>query len=227
MRLVTWNCNLSLGKKIERLLNLNADIAIIQECEQELILPSGYQYIWRGNNPKKGLGVIGKNLEMIVEPNEDKFWTYFIPFSIPQLKLRILALWAYNHRAVRFGHDFNGNALSVINQLEGWLSSCPSLVVGDFNNSVIWDKVEGKYNFKDINQKLNQIGLSSAYHKHRDIGFGLENEATFFHTKNINKPYHIDYCYAHRSLSLEQVKILDFKDWQDLSDHVPVVVDFS
>ena len=46
MRLVTWNCNLSLSRKLPRLIGLAPDVAIIQECERDLEnLPSGAQYL--------------------------------------------------------------------------------------------------------------------------------------------------------------------------------------
>lgn len=225
MRIVTWNCNLSLGKKLNKLLDLNADIAVIQECEWDLVLPNGYQYIWKGQNAKKGLGIISKNLEMRVEPFDSELWTYFIPVSVPSKSLRILATWAYNHRAIRFGEGFNGNAFSIISQLQDWLSLGPSMMVGDFNNSVIWDKSNGKFNFLDIDRKLNSLGLFSAYHNVNKADLGSEGDATFFHTKDINKPYHIDYCYMHRSLEITSAKPLHFSEWGKFSDHVPVVVD--
>jgi hypothetical protein len=42
MRLVTWNCNFSLSKKLDKLVELKPDVAVVQECEQELDgLPDG------------------------------------------------------------------------------------------------------------------------------------------------------------------------------------------
>jgi len=60
MRIVTWNCNLRLSKKLDRLLGLNPDVAVIQECEQALTCPPGYYYTWCGNDPIKGLGVLSR-----------------------------------------------------------------------------------------------------------------------------------------------------------------------
>ncbi len=33
MKIITWNCNLAFMKKFESLIDKNADILIIQECE--------------------------------------------------------------------------------------------------------------------------------------------------------------------------------------------------
>ena len=49
MRIVTWNCNLSFAKKFEHLEYIDADILIIQECEnlQENYFPNS-KYFWTG-----------------------------------------------------------------------------------------------------------------------------------------------------------------------------------
>ena len=49
MRLVTWNCNLSLSRKLPRIVGLAPDLAIIQECERDVeALPDGAHYEWAG-----------------------------------------------------------------------------------------------------------------------------------------------------------------------------------
>lgn len=227
MRVVSWNCNLSLGRKLERILALDPDIAVIQECEQNLQVPHGYFYKWCGHNPRKGLGVLTKNLESFVEPIWQKEWTYFLPLTIPSMNLKLLAIWAYNHRTSRFGNGFVGNARSVIDDVQSWLSNGPSLMVGDFNNSVIWDKPKGNFNFADINNKLNELGLVSAYHYLTGFGLGSEKIATFYHTKNVERPFHIDYCFVHQSIDISSLDILDFSSWREFSDHVPLVLDLK
>lgn len=227
MRVVTWNCNLSLAKKLNCILELNPDVAVIQECEQDLKVPEGYSYIWCGNNPRKGLGVLIKKLRVILEPSRQKEWTYFLPISIPEKNLRLVATWAYNHRAVRFRAEYVGSSLEVINELSEWIAGGQSLVVGDFNNSIIWDKVKGKFNFADINATLNRLGLHSAYHHLTKYSFGAELSSTFYHTKNSEKGYHIDYCYVQDSLEIKSVEIPEYDDWKLKSDHVPVILDLA
>jgi hypothetical protein len=59
MRIVTWNRNLSLSRKLSRVMALEPDFAVIQECEGDVTgLPAGAQYLWTGNNFRKGLAVI-------------------------------------------------------------------------------------------------------------------------------------------------------------------------
>lgn len=227
MRLVTWNCNLSLSRKIDMLLALRPDIAVIQECEEALAVPPGYVFNWRGNNPKKGLGVLAKEQEVVINPLVRDEWTYFLPLDFPAMHLRLLATWAYNHRATRFGLGRIGYPLQVLTSLSGWLSEGRSLVVGDFNNSVVWDKPNGPVNFDAIEAKLSAFGLRSAYHSHTNEEFGSETRSTYFHTKVASKAFHIDYCFVHQSLSVESVSVPAFEKWRAASDHVPIIIDLS
>ena len=228
MRLVTWNCNLSLGKKLDALLSLEPDIAVVQECEQSLQLPDGYHFVWMGNNPRKGLGVITKELGLEISPLAKDNWGYFLPVSIDVDRLRLLATWAFNHRAgARIGPSYTGNPRSVIATLRDWLEDGRSIVAGDFNNSVVWDHIGRAARFRDINDDLEQLGLFSAYHRATGEDFGQESKATFFHTKNPEKPFHIDYCFLDESINCKQIDVAAFPAWRGLSDHVPVIADLE
>ena len=59
MRIVTWNCNLNLKSKFEKVSDLRPDILVVQECERlpEDFFPNSH-YLWVGQNEKKGLGVL-------------------------------------------------------------------------------------------------------------------------------------------------------------------------
>lgn len=227
MRLVTWNCNLSLGRKLDLVLALNPDLAVIQECEKSLTVPTGYVFSWRGNNPNKGLGVLARKQEVVVNPLMRDEWTYFLPLTLPDARVRLLATWAYNHRAARFGPSHIGSPLEVLASLSGWLSEGRSLVAGDFNNSVVWDKAESPQNFSAIEAKLTALGLRSAYHSYTTERPGFETRSTYFHTKNAAKPFHIDFCFVHASLAVEDVTVPDFELWRKASDHVPIIVDLN
>ena len=64
MRLIFWNCNMAFHQKIEAILPLKPDIAVISECAAPEILAlrgldrfSPETCLWMGKNPNKGLGV--------------------------------------------------------------------------------------------------------------------------------------------------------------------------
>ena len=63
MRLVEWNCRMAFHKKLWLLEKLGADLAVIPECSENAIPPSDefISFLWKGHNPKKGLGIIAFN----------------------------------------------------------------------------------------------------------------------------------------------------------------------
>ena len=226
MRIVTWNCNSSLSKKLDKLIELKPDVAVVQECEEELSgLPDGASYQWIGHNPRRGLGVISFRGDIKVDQSLNSAWTYFLPINASGFK--ILAVWAFNHRTGKYGDDGDGYPLSVLPQLDPWLKGSNSLILGDFNNSVIWDKRKGTNNFADIAGRLGEKGFKSAYHEFSGEAYGQESESTFYHTKKRDKSYHIDYCFYPSRVDLVDVQIGTYEDWIEHSDHVPVIVDIG
>lgn len=66
MRIVSWNCNCALRKKTEAIDSLNADLLVIQECEDPERSLKIYQqwggcYIWEGFSKNKGIGAFARN----------------------------------------------------------------------------------------------------------------------------------------------------------------------
>jgi exonuclease III len=65
MKIVTWNCNGALRKKTEVLDMLEADVYVIQECEDPAQSTDAFRdwagsYLWVGTSKHKGLGVFPK-----------------------------------------------------------------------------------------------------------------------------------------------------------------------
>lgn len=63
MRLISWNCNGALRNKLHKVLPLDADICVIQECEDPAQSKSddhktwAGNYLWTGTNKNRGLGI--------------------------------------------------------------------------------------------------------------------------------------------------------------------------
>jgi len=224
MRIVTWNCNMSFSKKLKKLLALKPDIAVIQECEEDLpALPDGVSHYWYGNDTRKGVCILSFNGSISLDTSFSNTWTYFIPVNTNGLK--ILAVWAYNHRASRFGHDKQGKPLQILPFLDAWLDNSNTIILGDFNNSVVWDKPRSGNNFADISNYLDKMGFKSAYHKFSGQTYGIETDATFYHIKKHDKQYHIDYCFCPKTSKLQNVQVGKYHDWIEYSDHAPIIVD--
>ena len=99
MKIVTWNCNGAFRKKFERLIHIDADIYIIQECEDpEKCYDQAYKnwasnYLWIGNNKNSGLGVFAKEGVLLKLLNwESTGLQSFLPFTAND-KFTILADW--------------------------------------------------------------------------------------------------------------------------------------
>ncbi len=66
MKLVSWNCNGALRKKTEQLDVLDADVLVIQECEDPERSTAAYrswagEYLWNGTSKNKGIGIFARN----------------------------------------------------------------------------------------------------------------------------------------------------------------------
>ena len=151
MKIITWNCNLNFAKKYQYLEDQDADILIIQECEnlKEDFFPD-QKFFWTGRIENKGLGILLKDKSARLHSSFNQDLINFLPIETDTMK--ILGVWAYNHRAVKFGDNVSGNTFDAINHYKDWLSqdSKPSIFGGDFNNSIIWDKSNNKNKFKRL-----------------------------------------------------------------------------
>ena len=102
MRILQWNCNLALKKKIQAIEHINAEIMVFQECENaEEDFFDGYRFFWTGRNDNKGLGVLIKDTSARLHASFQSNFIYFLPIETDEFN--ILAVWAFNHRAAKFG----------------------------------------------------------------------------------------------------------------------------
>lgn len=67
MKLAAWNAAMRFRDKIEKMYPLNPDLLIVPECEApekwkgNKNLASTKQFLWFGDNPNKGIGIISLN----------------------------------------------------------------------------------------------------------------------------------------------------------------------
>ena len=116
-------------------------------------------------------------------------------------------------------------ALHVFQELKDWLSTSPTIVAGDFNNSVEWDRPGGLNNFAAVDAFLRQLGLRSVYHGETGEALGGESRDTYFHTKSVDNSFHIDYVYVPQVIGIKRVTVEAFAEWREVSDHAPLVID--
>ena len=235
MKIVSWNCNGALRNKFENLLNLNADIYIIQECENpKEAKHKEYQewannYIWIGDTKNKGLGIFARSdieLNKLDWSNKykDHSVKHFLPCNINK-EFNLLAVWTHKNNSPTFGYIGQFWKYLQVNKVN--LKN--SLIVGDFNSNVRWDSWDRWWNHSDVVRELNEIGLESLYHNYHKEEQGKETTPTLYLQRNIKKPYHIDYIFGGKKFtkSLQKLEIGKVEKWLEISDHMPMISEFN
>lgn len=97
------------------------------------------------------------------------------------------------------------------------------VMCGDFNSSTAFDKKHPKNkNHTRLNEKLETNGLFSVYHSLTGEIQGEEKSMTFYQSRHLNYPFHLDFVYAGENI-VKEFSILDHYRWITLSDHLPLV----
>ena len=242
MRLVTWNCNMALHRKLEALRSLEPDVAVLSECARPDIVAERAglaslcaDSVWIGTNDHKGLAVLGFNgYRVALDERYKASHRYVAPVRVSgRRRFNLLAVWAQNFSAGITRKRQPGPLRLALRRYRGFLTEVPSVVAGDFNNNLIWDKPGWLMNFSHTLDVLASLGLNSVYHHVTGEAFGEERAPTIYwrdRTKD-GPTYHIDYVFAPH-LWLREVRNIEvgcFEDWcgSRLSDHVPLTVDLD
>jgi exonuclease III len=246
MKIVTWNCNGALRKKTEVLDMLEADVYVIQECEDPAQSTDAFRdwagsYLWVGTSKHKGLGVFPKKgnsvraldwLGAFSQPGVSNSsaassWMttdlkLFTPFVLNE-EFQVLGVWTKADGAKVF--RYIGQLWKYLQVHRTQLHRDKTILLGDFNSNRIWDKPDRWWNHSDVVEELESIGLQSTYHRQTGEAQGQESTPTFFLQRNVEKAYHIDYGFVSDDL-LDQsnVKIGEQKNWLGVSDHMPVML---
>jgi hypothetical protein len=235
LRIVVWNCNLALQSKIKPLLSLRPDIAIIAESANPAVVREKApdfnfsDVLWIGHNDHKGLGVYSfGELYLAAHHNYNPAYELFLPIKVlGRHKINLLAVWAFNHRSRKSALKNGAPTRAAINYYRHFIQDQPTLIAGDFDNSVVWDKPGKKSNFADIAEDLNKAGFVSAYHEKDNHKYGQEPEPTLLQKKHHTQDCHIDYCFVPGEWMSHVIDVSVGKadEWIRFSDHVPLVAD--
>ena len=232
MKIISWNCNGAFRKKFHSFEQLDADVLIIQECENPTESKDNeYQnwadnYLWIGDSKNKGLGIFAKKEITLTElkwSNEykDHSVKYFLPCLINN-NIQLLGIWAHQNNSPNFGY---------IGQFWKYLQTNKHLfkniiIAGDFNSNVIWDEWDRWWNHSDVVKELENKEIQSLYHSFLNEPQGKETKPTFFLQRNLTKFYHIDYFFASNDIvkKLKNFEMGDCENWIKLSDHLPIII---
>jgi exonuclease III len=249
MKIVTWNCNGALRKKLHDVDALDADLLVIQECEDPQFYQKSYRewagdYLWIGTSKNKGIGVFPKNgnrvspslwrgtftINGLSSDHPSLTWStsdlkLFLPFKVNS-DLTILAVWTKGSDAEAFGYI--GQLWKYLQIHAHDLSRPATMIVGDLNSNAIWDKMDRWWSHSGVISELANANIHSLYHHAMSEDQGSESAPTFFLHRKINKPYHIDYAFVSADLLNKcAIQVGDSSDWLHVSDHMPLIVTVS
>lgn len=227
MKIITWNCNGALRKKYEALEGLGADLLVIQECEDPSQSTRNYSewaanYLWIGRNKNKGIGVFAKNgtcLEKLSWPDDNL--QQFLPCRIND-QINLLAVWTMQANSPTF--QYIGQLWKYLQLNKDRISDQKTIICGDFNSNVIWDKWDRWWNHTDVVRELAELDVHSMYHKLTGEDPGKEKAPTLFLHRKKERPYHIDYAFVSTSMmNGGRMEVGCADQWLQFSDHMPLI----
>ncbi len=224
---------MALRKKVKAVLELSPDILIVPESEHpEKINFQGVESnsVWIGENPNKGLAVYGFNgVSLELDSLYTDQFRHIAPINVTfnDFEFSILAVWTMPCSKPR-EQRYIGQVYYSIDHYKEFIDQ-HTLIVGDFNWNLVFDTGKKKANFSSVVGRFSEMGIKSAYHQQNDQAFGKESQNTFFMYRKEERQYHIDYCFhgEYWKGRLNSVKIGQYKDWKEYSDHTPLVVRYE
>ena len=229
MRIVTWNCQMGLDKNANALLSLNPDLAVIPECSEKSAVAfkeRGFESLWFGSNPLKGLGVFcrkGWSIRALHPPQLE--WIVPIEVDAPT-PFTLIAVWACRMGTGKANRYVGLVHQSLISHPE-WFGGTAVVLAGDLNSNKIWDSERRVGNHSDVVRILYERELVSGYHEFFGEAHGAETRNTLYLHRHVHRPFHLDYIFLPRewALRLKTVYVGEYELWSKLSDHCPVAVD--
>lgn len=247
MKIVTWNCNGGFRNKLEHIDQLEADILVIQECEDPSQSSKAYQdwagnnYIWKGESKNKGIGIFSKNgysvqplewtgmftMKGLVSKSKALEWSskelrLFLPVLINE-EYTLLGVWTKGGKESDvFG--YMGQFWKYLQIHRDKLSGQKTIIAGDFNSNARWDKPDRWWNHSDVVVELGELGVQSLYHHFYGEEQGGESRPTFHLHRNLIKTYHIDYVFLSEDILSASSMEMPCGEWLSVSDHYPISV---
>lgn len=218
MKIISWNCNGKFREKYKDIIKLNADIYVVEECEE----PEKYgyaefadNYLWVGEKPAKGVGLFANKGVSIKNNNWPNYhMRNFLSVNING-DFDLLCVWACKPYIEEY---------CIYQAVHREKYSADMVIIGDFNSNKIWDKEHGSRSHSVVVEELKDIGLVSAYHYVTGEEQGCESKNTFYLYRHKDKGYHIDYCFANPE-NIKKFQILSGEYWIKYSDHIPIMIE--
>lgn len=228
MRILTWNCHGAFRRKFQLLDAFDADVLIIQECEDPSQSASAYrdcagEHVWTGRLTYKGLGVFarnGRSMKRLGWPDSDA--SLFLPVLVDD-DVQIIGVWTQAARVAAGGYS---GQLARFLERNRHVFNARTILAGDFNANISLDRPNAKHSFAWCVNELEQDGFVSLHHHITGEPHGSEKRPTFYLHRDTAKPFHIDYAFVHESLIPAEggrFSMGGTEQWIGHSDHLPLV----
>ena len=167
MRILSWNCHGAFRRKFQLLDGFDADVLVIQECEEPNALSDDYltwagNHLWVGANKHKGIGIFVKNdhkLEKLDWPSEEA--ALFLPVQINDT-IQMVGVWT--QAAKSSSSSYVGQLWQYLKLNRGRLTNA-TILCSDFNSNKQWDKPRGLWSHSKCVADLSNLGIFSLYHE--------------------------------------------------------------
>ena len=228
MKIISWNSNGNFSDKFPAVLKKDADIYVIQECENPSLTDSdkyrdfASNYFWTGDNPNYGLGIFAKdNVKIELADLDDNGLRYFLPVRVND-DFNLLGVWTNpdveGHKEAYYPKEIT--RYYEKHKSSGFFND-DMIICEDFNCDVrLANKNHGK-NVYEMIDTLSENGLVDVYHHLTGEPEGEESEATFYWYRKLENPYHLDHVFS-RPGKVRNLEICDADEWLELSDHMPI-----
>jgi hypothetical protein len=238
LRIVSWNCNMALYQKFDRLIALRPDVAVIQECaspERDAArgwTPPCSDRDWIGFNADKGLGVFTfGGLRLRRHRGFSDAFALALPVEVwGRGRLNLLGFWRADERRIPAGAT--NDPLAMLHHYRRFISTPWSVVAGDFNLLPQQMSLRpGQRGKPSIVELLARAGLRNADTiRPADAAGGDDTlRRTHYHQRKPGRGFVVDYLFAprHEAGRLTRFEIGAPRDWLPWSDHVPLVAEFT
>lgn len=231
MKIITWNCNQKFRESFKEIIKEDADIYVIQECEDpskskvDEYRDFASNYFWVGDNVHKGLGIFADDdIKLDLVDLNDEGLRYFIPVRVNN-SFNLLGVWT--NPDVKNKVSEYPNEITRYYELHrgGDFFNEDMIICGDFNCDAGLKKTHAKNVFK-MKERLEEIGLVDTYHYLNEEPQGEESQPTFYMYRKLEYPFHLDHIYASPG-RVEKLEIGDEDRWLRQSDHLPLIFEIE
>jgi len=218
---------MGMHRKLDALLALRPDIAVLPECASpdvraaRPVYDAATSHAWNGRLATKGLAVLtfGDFRVRSLPPRESAMHALPVRIDGPgSIRLPLLAMWTQQPHYIEGAHQ----ALDVHRRL---FAKSPGVVAGDLNSNAIFDANRERNHTRFV-ERMRKLRMFSAYHVHYGEPHGAESRPTFFLYRHRDRPFHFDYVFLPEPWrrSVRSVELGAPEKWLAWSDHLPLTV---